>query len=109
MTGFPIGDKDYISYFVNSSGEEAVFVQKWGVQSATLLHSDMGWEPQVVKGPTTTMADAATEAQKKALASVSLDGELFSTPLCGDMILDRAEARWIDACHSASEPLRDAD
>ncbi|MFG3010614.1 hypothetical protein ACGFZB_09150 [Streptomyces cinerochromogenes] len=106
MSGFPIGDKDYVSYFINDSGERVIFVQKRGEKSGTLLHSDMDWEPKPVNGPTTTMADVATPEQKEALAKVNPGGGLFSTPMCGGVILDRAEAKWLDACYSASEPLR---
>lgn len=108
MSGFAIGDKDYVSYFVNDSGERAIFVQKWGEGAATLLHSDLDWEPKPVKGPTTTMADTATPEQKKALTNVSIDGGLLATPMCGDVILGRDEAKWLDACYSASKPLRHA-
>jgi hypothetical protein len=107
MSGFPIGDRDYVSYFVNDTGERMIFVQKWGEKSATLLHSDLEWEPKPVLGPTTTMADAATSEQKQTLLKVSVDGGLLSTPLCGDVILGRGEAKWLDACYEASEPLRD--
>ncbi|WP_189174905.1 hypothetical protein [Streptomyces lasiicapitis] len=107
LSGFPIGDKDYVSYFVNDSGERLIFVQKWGEGAATLLHSDLDWEPKPVKGFTTTMADTATPAQRKTLETVSVGGGLLNTPMCGDVILGRDEAKWMDACYSASEPLRD--
>ncbi|MER7478688.1 hypothetical protein ABTX60_13680 [Streptomyces sp. NPDC126510] len=108
MSGFPIGDRDYVSYFVNDTGEPMIFVQKWGQQSATLLHSDLDWEPKPVLRPTETMADAATPEQKQTLLKVGIDGGLLSTPLCGDVILGGGEAKWPDACYEASEPLRDA-
>ncbi|WP_158857764.1 hypothetical protein [Streptomyces sp. NRRL B-1347] len=107
LSGFPIGDKDYVSYFVNDSGERLIFVQQRGEAAATLLHSDLDWEPRPVKGFTTTMADTATPAQKKTLENVSIGGGLLSTPMCGATILGRDEAKWLDACYSASEPLRD--
>ncbi|MBY8884998.1 hypothetical protein K7472_09090 [Streptomyces sp. PTM05] len=108
MSGFSIGDRDYVSYFVNDSGERMIYVQKWGEGAAVLLHSDLAWEPQTVKGPPTTTAHTATAAQKKALSNVSIDGGLLDTPVCGGIILDRAEAQWLSACYSATEPLRDA-
>ncbi|GAA0372818.1 hypothetical protein [Streptomyces blastmyceticus] len=106
LSGFPIGATDYVSYFVNDSGEPMVFVQQQGEKSATLLHSDLDWEPHPVTGPTTTMADTAPEEMKQKLKNVSIDGGLLSTPMCGSAILGRDEAQWLDACFSASTPLR---
>jgi hypothetical protein len=88
MSGFPIDSKDYVSYFINDSGERVIFVQKQGEKAGTLLHSDMDWEPKPVSGPTTTMADVATPEQQKMLAKVNPGGGLFSTPMCGDVILE---------------------
>ncbi|MEU3754870.1 hypothetical protein AB0H17_19190 [Streptomyces olivoreticuli] len=106
LSGFPINATDYVSYFVNDCGERMVFVQRQGEGSATLLHSDLDWEPRPVNGPTTTMADAAPEEMKQTLKNVSIDGGLLSTPMCGSTILGRDEAKWLDACYSASTPLR---
>ncbi|MET9763147.1 hypothetical protein ABZ016_29605 [Streptomyces sp. NPDC006372] len=108
MSGFSIGDRDYVSYFVNNSGERMIYVQKWGEEAAVLLHSDLDWEPQAVEGPPITMADTATATQKKALSNVGIGGALLATPVCGGVILNRAEAQWLSACYSATEPLREA-
>ncbi|MFJ4683725.1 hypothetical protein ACIQNG_36145 [Streptomyces sp. NPDC091377] len=110
MSGFAIGDTDYVSYFGNDTGERLIYVHKWGEASGLLLHSDLDWDPQPVKGPPTTLGDTATGAQKRALSSVSVDddGRLLDTPVCGDIILGREEAQWLAACYTATAPLRDA-
>ncbi|MFC5725049.1 hypothetical protein ACFP1Z_33405 [Streptomyces gamaensis] len=95
LSGFPIGAADYVSYFVNDSGERMVFVQQQGERAATLLHSDLNWEPHPVTGPTTTMADTAPEEMKQKLKKVSIDGGLLGTPMCGSAILGRDEAQWL--------------
>ncbi|WP_171171871.1 hypothetical protein [Streptomyces sp. I05A-00742] len=109
LSGFSIDATDYVSYFVNDCGERLVFVQRQGEGSATLLHSDLGWEPRPVDGPTTTMAEAAPEEMKQMLKNVSVDGGLLSIPMCGSTILSLDEAKWLEACYSASAPLRAGD
>ncbi|MHA7961252.1 hypothetical protein ACX9I7_26210 [Streptomyces sp. L500] len=76
------------------------------MRGATLLHSDLSWEPRPVNSLTTTMADAAPEEMKQTLKNVGIDGGLLSIPMCGSTILGRDEAKWLDACYSASVTLR---
>ncbi|MGI5339157.1 hypothetical protein ACQEVS_18080 [Streptomyces sp. CA-181903] len=106
LSGFPIDAADYVSYFANDCGEHLVFLQRRGEESAVLLHSDLGWEPRPVNGPTTTMAEAAPEEMRQMLKGVNVDTGLLNVPMCGSTVLNRDEARWLDACYSASSALR---
>jgi hypothetical protein len=108
MSGHNIDDEDYVSYFVNDSGEPLIFVQKRGEGSATLLHADLHWVPKPINGPSTVMGDVATAEMRETGAKVNPDGGLLNTPIVGDTMLDSREAQWLDACYAASEHLRGA-
>ncbi|MFF0742159.1 hypothetical protein ACFYVL_17350 [Streptomyces sp. NPDC004111] len=106
VSGFDISDTDYVAYFVNDTGERLIFVQARGQASA--LHSDLGWEPQSVDGPTTTMADSVPAELKEKAVKAGLNNGMLDTPMLGSTILGKVEAQWLNACYAASEPLRQA-
>lgn len=68
---------DYVGYFRNDCGEELVFIQRKGQEVATLVHSDLGWEPvQVMMGR------------------------------CYEVILNGDEKEWVATCWKASAGYR---
>lgn len=95
LSGYPVAERDYVSYFVNEYGEQLVFVYKRDEQRALLLHSDLDWEPKEVEGPPVAGADAK---------DVAPDVRRFfgDVPVVGDVILNHAEALWLKACFAAT-------
>jgi hypothetical protein len=96
MSGHPVGDSDFVAYFVNQHGERMIFVRKSGERTAVLLHADLDWEPKLVEGPPTNAA-AGRELTPEVRAF------LGDVPAVGDVILDPAEALWLKACLMASD------
>ncbi|WP_143091755.1 hypothetical protein [Lentzea albida] len=96
MSGYPIGESDYVSYFVNEHGERLVFVRGRKKKTAVLLHSDLGWEPKQIAGPPTSGG-----ANKDLPAGVR---RFFGdVPVAGDIILNHPEALWLKACLMATD------
>ncbi|WP_051940166.1 hypothetical protein [Phaeacidiphilus oryzae] len=106
LSGYQIEDTDYVSYFVNEYGERLIFVQRRGESTATLLHSDLDWEPKIIDGPVKTMGDTVDAAEKAVLERVNPDGGLLNTPTVAGIILNWPEAMWLKACRDASQVLR---
>jgi hypothetical protein len=51
ISGYRIGDHDYVAYFENEHGEQLIFVREPRAKHGVLLHSDLEWEPKPVAGP----------------------------------------------------------
>ncbi|MGW4112858.1 hypothetical protein ACWEFJ_18465 [Actinosynnema sp. NPDC004786] len=96
MSGHPIGDQDYVSYFVNEFGERLIYVRERKKRHAVLLHSDLDWEPKLVTGPPKA---GGTDEQLPADVRRFLD----DVPVVGDFILDHPEAMWLKACLAATQ------
>ena len=96
ISGHTIGDDDYMAYFVNSYGEQLVYVKKPGSRAGVLLHSDLDWEPKPVEGPPRRGAD------RPGLSPVA---RVFmgDVPVVGDVILNHTEAWWLRACVAAAD------
>jgi hypothetical protein len=86
MAGVEFGASDIVLHFVNIHGEDLIFWQRQGEGYATLLHSDLDWEPHCI--------------WPEALRFTSL------VPMVGDIILEKAEAYWLAACFGATEWAR---
>lgn len=98
ISGYPIGDHDYVAYFVNGCGERMIFVREPGKSAAVLLHADLDWEPKPVEGPPTNAA-----AGRERELTPGARQFLGDVPAVGDVILDPAEAVWLKACLLASD------
>ncbi|TDD75378.1 hypothetical protein E1293_28465 [Actinomadura darangshiensis] len=79
----------YVGYFLNEYGEELVFAQRLGENTARLWHSDADW--QVFR-----VGDR----------SIRVDSPLEGVIAVEDLIIHRAEATWLSSCLSASRHLR---
>jgi hypothetical protein len=101
MAGVRYGQSDIVRHFVNEHGEDLIFWQRRGEGYATLLHSDLDWEPEYI-GPETLHFDKPT----------GMSG-LGPVPTVGNVILNMAEALWLSACFTATrwtrEPARDCE
>lgn len=99
MAGAEFGPSDIVMHFVNRWDEDLIFWQRQGEGYATLLHSDLGWEPECI-WPEAFRFYAAKRLPDPA-------------PTVADVILDTAEAFWLAACFEATdwarEPLPDRE
>jgi hypothetical protein len=96
MTGHPIGERDYVSYFVNELGEQLVYVRERKKRYAVLLHSDLDWEPKLVAGPPKA---GGTDEQLPA----NVRRFMGDVPVLGSLILNHPEASWLKACLTATQ------
>ncbi|MFI6097999.1 hypothetical protein ACIA8G_20775 [Lentzea sp. NPDC051213] len=95
MSGYPIEDSDYVSYFVNEYGERLIFVRR-SKKAAVLLHSDLGWDPKTVAGP-----PRSGGADQELAPGVRRF--LGDVPVLGDIMLNHPEALWLKACLAATD------
>ncbi|MEV0536913.1 DUF4365 domain-containing protein [Kitasatospora sp. NPDC050463] len=114
LTGQGFDPGDYLSYFVNDCGEEAVFQQRPGEAFAMLWHRDLDWEPHPVTAERTgRMRDRVTpELLARLDPATAADPELveqlmahpfLDVPLAGTVVLNDAELSWLRACFAASD------
>ncbi|MCD0450083.1 DUF4365 domain-containing protein [Actinocorallia sp. API 0066] len=90
MAGTEFAPSDLVHHFVNWYGEDLVFRQCRGEGYATLLHSDLDWEPQYI-GPEMLRPDARA---------------MLGEPSAGGVILNSVEMLWLTACFAATEWAR---
>ncbi|MFG1617435.1 DUF4365 domain-containing protein [Nonomuraea wenchangensis] len=86
MAGVEFGTSDVVMHFVNALGEDLIFWQRRGEGYATLLHSDLDWEPRCIWPEVLRFTSAV--------------------PVVADTILDKAEAFWLAACFEATDWAR---
>lgn len=98
MSGYRIGDHDYVAYFENEHGEQLIFVREPGAKHGVLLHSDLEWEPKPVAGP--AQPGATVEGLPPRVRRFFGD-----VPVLGEVILNGPEAVWLKACLVASGAL----
>lgn len=98
MSGYRIGDHDYVAYFENEHGEQLIFVREPRAKHGVLLHSDLEWEPKPVAGP----AQPGSSIEGLAPGVRRFFGDV---PVLGDVILNGPEAVWLKACLTASGGL----
>jgi hypothetical protein len=94
MAGTEFGPSDIVLHFVNEFGEDLIFWQRRGEGYATMLHSDLDWEPRYV-GPEMLRVDKP----------LGLPG-LGPVPTIGSVILNMPEAMWLAACFGATDWAR---
>ena len=82
---------DLALHFVNRWGEDLIFWQRQGEGCATLLHSDLDWEPRCI------WPEALRVNSLRVLGSV---------PMVADVILDKEELIWMAACFGATDWAR---
>lgn len=93
---FRKGDK--VERFENELQETLVFWQRKNEFHATLLHSDLDWEPQKI---TPSMLDF------DGVSKIPGGQHLGSIPTIGDIVLSIEEAVWLLSCFQASRWMRD--
>ncbi|MEV7373991.1 hypothetical protein AB0O51_24335 [Streptomyces sp. NPDC090301] len=106
MADVEFGPADDVLHFVNDCFEDLIFWRRRGEGFATLLHSDLDWEPRRITPDILRFGALAAEFEGEELPE-PLRG-LAGAPSIGDVILDIAEAMWLGACFSATEWSRRA-
>ncbi|OKJ65178.1 hypothetical protein AMK27_05015 [Streptomyces sp. CB02009] len=101
MADVEFGPADDVLHFVNDCFEDLIFWQRRGEEFATLLRSDLDWEPRRITPDMLRFGALASEFDGEELPE-SLRG-LAGAPSIGDVILDIAEAMWLGACFSTTE------
>lgn len=91
MAGIEFAASDVVMHFVNSCDEDLIFWQRQGEGYATLLHSDLDWEPECI-WPEVLRFNASLGAHRTAGVA--------------GVILDQAEALWLAACFEATDWAR---
>ncbi|WP_209621410.1 DUF4365 domain-containing protein [Saccharothrix coeruleofusca] len=90
--GVEFSPSDIVRHHVNVYGEDLIFWQRRGEGFATLLHSDLDWQPVHI-GPEHLHPDGRS-------------GVFSGVPIVADIILHMAEAQWLAACFDATERAR---
>ncbi|MFI6321711.1 DUF4365 domain-containing protein [Nonomuraea sp. NPDC050556] len=98
MAGVEFEASDLVVHFVNRWGEDLIFWQRQAEGFATLLHSDLDWEPRCI------WPEALRVTNLRVIGPV---------PMVADVILDEAELMWLTACFEATgwarRPLPDRE
>jgi hypothetical protein len=92
MAGVEFGPSDIVQHHVNVHGEDMIFWQRRGEGFATLLHSDLDWDPQHI-GPEHFHPNGRP-GLRRGMSVVA--GTILST----------AEAQWLAACFDAAQWAR---
>jgi hypothetical protein len=108
MAGVEFGTADLVLHFINVHGEDLIFWQRRGEDFATLLHSDLDWDPQRIT-PDMLHFSGGLTARYKLDELPEWVRAFANVPTVGDVILDDDEATWLAACFSASRWARDPD
>ncbi|MCO6009733.1 DUF4365 domain-containing protein [Actinoallomurus purpureus] len=93
MAGIDFDASDIVMHFINHWDEDLIFWQRRGEGYATLLHSDLDWEPQCI--------------WPEALRFNASLGPLGTAPRIANVILNEAEALWLAACFEATDWARE--
>nr|WP_134122670.1 DUF4365 domain-containing protein [Kribbella kalugense] len=101
MSGADFDPADDVLHFVNEHGEDLIFWQRKGDDYATLLHSDLDWEPEIITAESLRLNGGLAERLGRDESDPALR-DLLNVPIVGDVILDLSEAMWLAACFSAT-------
>ena len=107
MAGVDFDPSDQVLHFVNEYGEDLIFWQVKGEDHATLLHSDLDWEPRLITPDSLRFAGGLTERLGTETEMPEGLRSLADVPTVGDVILNLPEAMWLAACFSATRWARD--
>lgn len=98
---------DQVLHFVNEYGEDLIFWQVKAEGHATLLHSDLDWQPRLITPDLLRFAGGPTERFGAETEIPEGQRSLTDVPIVGDVILNLPEAMWLAACFSATHWARD--
>lgn len=110
MSGVEFDPSDHVQHFINVYGEDLIFWQRRGEAHATLLHSDLDWDPQPMTPDSLWFGGGPTEGfgSEEPPPAEGLSS-LVDVPTVGDAILDWPEAMWLAACFSATHWMRESE
>jgi hypothetical protein len=96
VCGVEFDPSDYVQHFINEYGEDLIFWQRLGESHATLLHSDLDWDPYLITPDVLLFGEGSREG-------------FANVPTVGDVVLNMPEAMWLAACFAATHWAREAE
>ncbi len=106
MAGVTFGKSDRVLHWINEYEEQLIFWQRPGEPHATLLHSDLGWDPTpitpeglLIPGGSALGLEFGTDYPEELR-------RLTPIPVVSGIILNMPEAMWLASCFSATKWAR---
>ncbi|MFJ3231609.1 DUF4365 domain-containing protein [Streptomyces sp. NPDC086787] len=106
MAGVTFGPSDHVLHWVNEFDEQLIFWQRPGQSHATLLHSDLGWDPVpitpgglLIPGGSPPGLEFGSHFPEELQRGIPF-------PVIGNVILNMPEALWLASCFSATQWAR---
>ncbi|MFE5540135.1 DUF4365 domain-containing protein [Streptomyces sp. NPDC056492] len=106
MAGVSFDRSDRVLHWVNDCDEQLIFWQRPGEPYATLLHSDLDWDPVPIT-PARLLIPGGAALGPEFGSDFPEELRRFSPiALVGGVILNMPEALWLASCFSATEWAR---
>ncbi|MGW1430715.1 DUF4365 domain-containing protein [Streptomyces sp. NPDC002431] len=106
MAGVVFDRSDHVLHWVNEFDEQLIFWQRPGEPHATLLHSDLDWNPIPIRPSGLLLPGAWAQG-------LDLGGDFpeelrrsMPIPFISGVILNMPEALWLASCFSSTERAR---
>ncbi|MFE5089204.1 DUF4365 domain-containing protein [Streptomyces sp. NPDC056638] len=106
MAGVVFDRSDHVLHWVNEFDEQLIFWQRPGELYATLLHSDLGWDPIPITPSGLLMPGAWPQGLEFGGDFPEELRRSISFPVISGVILNMPEALWLASCFSATEWAR---
>jgi hypothetical protein len=108
MAGVTFGRSDQVLHWVNEFDEQLIFWQRPGEPHATLLHSDLDWDPVPIT-PSGLLMPGGSPPGLEFGGDYPEDLRRSSPiPIISGIILNMPEALWLASCFSATKWARQA-
>ncbi|MFJ3912471.1 hypothetical protein [Streptomyces vinaceus] len=106
MAGVSFGRSDRVLHWVNDCDEQLIFRQRPGEPYATLLHSDLDWDPVRITPARLLIPGGSSLGPGFGSDFPEELRRIAPVPLIGGIILNMPEALWLASCFSATEWAR---
>ncbi|MFJ6936679.1 DUF4365 domain-containing protein [Streptomyces sp. NPDC101132] len=105
MAGVTFDRSDHVLHWVNEYDEQLIFWQRPGEFYATLLHSDLDWEPTRIT-PAGLLIPGGASFGAFGQNYPEEIRQLIPFPCIGGIILNMPEALWLASCFASTEWAR---
>lgn len=106
MAGVVFSPSDHVLHWVNEYEEQLIFWQRPGESHATLLHSDLDWDPVPITPGKLLIPGGSPPGLKFGEDFPEDLRRMAPFPVVGGIILNMPEALWLASCFSATEWAR---